>query len=87
MLNSTLDWNDMGKITKRVKRQIDNRKNGGYLKKNADPKREPGGLKLDSVRSITDYFGGLKLDYINENEIPHEKLVCLFRECFGQNIS
>jgi hypothetical protein len=34
------------------------------------------------VRSMTEYFGGIQLDHINEEE-PHEKLVKLFHECFG----
>ena len=42
-------------------------------------------MRLDSVRSMTEYFGGIQLDAINEEE-PHQKLVSLFLECFGQNI-
>ena len=84
LLNSTLDWNDNEKISKRIKRQIDIRQGGGYLQKNADPQREKD-LQLDSVRSMTEYFGGIQLDEINEEE-PHEKLVSLFLDCFGQNI-
>lgn len=84
LMNSTLDWNDPDKISKRIKRQIEIRQDGGYLRKNADPAREPD-LQLDSVRSMTEYFGGIQLDEINEEE-PHHKLVSLFLECFGQNI-
>jgi hypothetical protein len=31
---------------------------------------------------MTEYFGGIQLDEINEEE-PHQKLVSLFLECFG----
>lgn len=42
-------------------------------------------LQVPVKQRPSEYFGALKVDYINEWEQPDPKLTQLFEECFGKN--
>lgn len=45
------------------------------------------GHSEDTIRSIGEYFGGIMIDELDENRVPHHRLLELFRDCFGQVIN
>lgn len=76
-LDSTLDWADNKAIAKRIARQNEfwRLKRGGTRNDEALIR----GDSEDTIRSIGEYFGGIMIDELDENRVPHHRLLELFR--------